>query len=326
MKIEGNTRNQERSACTRSGMSTVEYIAVSCVLILFAMSSVYIVGQSANSVLDSVADKLADPDASPETYQVADAAGAPPAASPTSKLANVSLFQWILLAMSFCFALVGIRILTYGYGRKLTKKIREQEVEVHATRCQALEHVIEKRNSIHSLLLNDWSMVFRGCETIGPLMSTNLVTVRPSLSKEECAALLDENGFRRVMVTHEDGRMAGVASKKDLTKPGSTVADVMTDDPVTASPDTEVKIALTMLIQRRVSCLPVIDDGRLVGLLSTSDLLVSFQCLLTILGDMSNQLATRQGELSIDQPSSPTQVPFPSGLGAGANFPQHVSG
>jgi CBS domain-containing protein len=56
---------------------------------------------------------------------------------------------------------------------------------------------------------------------------------------------------------------------------GATVEDVMTPDPVTVQADTAVSDAATLMVERDVSRLPVLDGDRLVGIISKSDIVRS---------------------------------------------------
>lgn len=56
---------------------------------------------------------------------------------------------------------------------------------------------------------------------------------------------------------------------------GATVEDVMTPDPVTVQADTTVSDAATLMVERDVSRLPVLDGDRLVGIISKSDIVRS---------------------------------------------------
>lgn len=53
------------------------------------------------------------------------------------------------------------------------------------------------------------------------------------------------------------------------------VRDVMTTDVLTFAPTDEVRAAMAALVERRVNAAPVVDGGRVVGLLSTGDLIVA---------------------------------------------------
>lgn len=52
-----------------------------------------------------------------------------------------------------------------------------------------------------------------------------------------------------------------------------TVADVMTRDPITATPETPLTEVIKILAERRISSLPVVDGGKLVGVISETDLM-----------------------------------------------------
>jgi len=58
------------------------------------------------------------------------------------------------------------------------------------------------------------------------------------------------------------------------------VAQVMTRDPVTVTPESGLKAAVGIFLARRVGALPVVEDGRLVGILSDTDIVrVAFDLL-----------------------------------------------
>ncbi len=61
-------------------------------------------------------------------------------------------------------------------------------------------------------------------------------------------------------------------NKKLRTNPSKVVADVMTRDVVSVSPGTEIESAARLMADRHVSGLPVVDDGRPVGVVSLMDL------------------------------------------------------
>ncbi|MCE9575384.1 MAG: CBS domain-containing protein [Deltaproteobacteria bacterium] len=84
----------------------------------------------------------------------------------------------------------------------------------------------------------------------------------------------------RHLVVMDDDRVVGIVSAHDLGGPregaarkGQTVNDVMTPDPVVASPTMSLREAANVLRGRAIGCLPVIDGARLVGIVTTTDLL-----------------------------------------------------
>jgi acetoin utilization protein AcuB len=87
-------------------------------------------------------------------------------------------------------------------------------------------------------------------------------------------------GVDHLVVVRGD-EIAGVLSRHDLGGPlggghrrmGRHVADLMKADVVVASPGTDVKSAAGLMRRHGIGCLPVADDGKLVGLVTVADLL-----------------------------------------------------
>jgi len=103
-------------------------------------------------------------------------------------------------------------------------------------------------------------------------------------------ALMQDNGIRHLPVVGPAGRLLGMLSDQDLKHAaflpavsqhlGWTpsrlrslrVRDVMTWSVVTTDPDAPLRdVALTMF-QRRIGCLPVLEEGRLIGIITEQDL------------------------------------------------------
>jgi CBS domain-containing protein len=133
------------------------------------------------------------------------------------------------------------------------------------------------------------------------LMTTDVVTVARETTLKEVAELFVERGISGVPVV-EDGRVVGVVSERDfLFKEGSSVdsgrgffarlmdgsetilkigartaGDAMSTPPVTIGPGRTVAEAARLMLDRAISRLPVVDDGRLVGIVAESDLVRAF--------------------------------------------------
>ena len=117
--------------------------------------------------------------------------------------------------------------------------------------------------------------------------------IGPDASVRTAMALMRDNGIRHLPVVGPAGRMLGILSDQDLKHaaflpamsthvgwPPSRlrplrVRDVMTWSVVTAHPDAPLRdVALTMF-QRHIGCLPVIEEGRLVGIITEQDLFLT---------------------------------------------------
>ncbi len=107
-----------------------------------------------------------------------------------------------------------------------------------------------------------------------------VVTTRPEASIADTCKLLAERRIGAVIVLDQDGTIAGVISERDivagLAAHGTgavelTVADLMTRDVVLCLPDATVEEVLAMMTNRRIRHLPVVEHGKLIGIVSIGD-------------------------------------------------------
>jgi acetoin utilization protein AcuB len=112
---------------------------------------------------------------------------------------------------------------------------------------------------------------------IGQVMTTGVETVPAGESAEKALRRMRGRRIRHLVVKLE-GNAVGVVSIRDLDSLASdrsacTVADVMSAPAVTGNPHMTVREAANLLRGRTIGCLPVLDCGKLVGILTTTDLL-----------------------------------------------------
>jgi CBS domain-containing protein len=114
-------------------------------------------------------------------------------------------------------------------------------------------------------------------------MSRPAVTVRQDAEFQKALALMQEKKLRRLPVVDDDGRLVGIVVERDLLVAAMRylqsrleIGDIMTRNVVTVSPDTDlVDVARTML-ERKIGGLPVVEDGKLVGIVTESDIFRRF--------------------------------------------------
>jgi len=108
----------------------------------------------------------------------------------------------------------------------------------------------------------------------------DLATVTPDISVAEVSALMTDRRIGAILVL-EKGKLAGIFTERDaLTRvlakgvdPAATaVGKVMTRNPDTIQPTESVQTALDLMAERGYRHLPVIDDGKLYGIISIRDL------------------------------------------------------
>ena len=108
---------------------------------------------------------------------------------------------------------------------------------------------------------------------VSDIMTTNVITVREESAVEAAARLLARHRISGLPVVDRSGTLIGVVTEYDLiAKKGTTVADIMTRGVISVSPETDVDEVAHLLASRRVRRVPVVAGGRLVGIVSQSDL------------------------------------------------------
>lgn len=126
----------------------------------------------------------------------------------------------------------------------------------------------------------DWR---QGYLKVGQFMTTDLFTVHPEDVVDLAASLMDWRHIRHVPVEDSEGILVGLVSHRSLLrlvgqgvghKPSEiAVKDIMKRDPVYISTDTSTLTAIETMRNNRVGCLPVVEKGRLVGLITERDLI-----------------------------------------------------
>lgn len=129
--------------------------------------------------------------------------------------------------------------------------------------------------------------------TVGECMAADPATVAPQDSLQRVIELLRRRDIRAVPVV-EDGQLVGIVTDRDVRQVAPayplfrdeveirhytehlTVTAAMTADPMTVSPATPLVEAAKILETYRISSLPVVEEARVVGMLSVTDLLRVF--------------------------------------------------
>lgn len=141
---------------------------------------------------------------------------------------------------------------------------------------------------------------------IQALMSRPVIAVHPDTPVSEIARTLLDHNITGAPVVESDGHLVGIVTESDLvvrnanvhfptflqildariylTSPhrfeealrralGTTAADVMTQEVFTVKPDDEVSDAATLMVDHGINPIPVVEDGRVIGIVSRSDII-----------------------------------------------------
>ena len=115
---------------------------------------------------------------------------------------------------------------------------------------------------------------------VGNRMTKEPITVDPDDLLIRASHKMQAGGFRRLPVVSA-GRLVGIVSERDLREhrgyfEHTKINGVMTENPVTVTPATTLEEAAQTLVERQIGGLPVVENGRLVGIITTSDILKAF--------------------------------------------------
>ncbi|HEV2854959.1 MAG TPA: CBS domain-containing protein [Thermoanaerobaculia bacterium] len=123
------------------------------------------------------------------------------------------------------------------------------------------------------------------------LMTVEVLSVHPAESVDKVYDALTERGLRHVAVIDGEGDLVGIVSQEDLLRHGlagrsdlppvlqrvllrqTRVEEIMTSEVETAAPDQPLEDAAQVMSKNQIGCLPVVEDWRVVGFLSASDVM-----------------------------------------------------
>lgn len=109
------------------------------------------------------------------------------------------------------------------------------------------------------------------------VMTKDVVTLTPEMTVQEAADVLLRYRIHGAPVVDAAGMLIGMVSVIDLVgRVGKTVADVMTQDPVSASEDTPIEEVARQMLEQMVRRVPIVKGGRVVGIVSASDIIQLF--------------------------------------------------
>ena len=163
---------------------------------------------------------------------------------------------------------------------------------------------------------------------VGDVMTPSPVCVTSSTSVLDIVRMIHAKQFRHLLVTDHRGRLLGLVSDRDVLRcfgpgrypdqeilAGIAAAEIMSSDLVTIRPETRLLDAATEMLAHGISCLPVLADDKIVGILTSTDL----SAVLEVVLQTSD---TAQAEPSADSPAETTDA----ALNIGANSaPQPIA-
>jgi CBS domain-containing protein len=108
------------------------------------------------------------------------------------------------------------------------------------------------------------------------IMTHKVFTIHPEASVQDAAQLLDEKRISGLPVVDAADKLIGIVTSADIiskvNREGLLVYDIMSSQLMIVNEDTAVDEIAAMLTERKIKRVPVVKDGKLVGIVSRTDI------------------------------------------------------
>lgn len=126
---------------------------------------------------------------------------------------------------------------------------------------------------------------------VGRIMNTYLMTIPPDTSLQKAKEIIDEKRINHLLVVDKNGDLTGIVSDRDIKQTSAspatalsvhelnylltqlTVEQIMSKKIITIPPGTTIERAALIMQKNRINALPVIEDEKLVGIITSSDVM-----------------------------------------------------
>lgn len=134
--------------------------------------------------------------------------------------------------------------------------------------------------------------------TIEAIMTTELITIPPSASLAEAQSVMQKNRIHHLPVVEGEDRLVGLLTLTDVLSATDSrlrnddsrihpedvcIREVMVTDVITVDARASLRQAALFIEKHKIGCLPVIDDGRLAGIITDTDFVAVAINLLELL-------------------------------------------
>ena len=118
---------------------------------------------------------------------------------------------------------------------------------------------------------------------VSAFMVTNIATIHPLNTIEDAAKIFYDKNIASLMVTKDDN-LVGIITEKDLMtsilifghNKDTQIKNIMTSSVISVNSDTSIIDATNIMIEKSIHKLPVMENSKLIGLISATDLITIF--------------------------------------------------
>ena len=271
---------------SRRGTAAIEYAIVLACLLLVLVSAYVILGSSLAGAHAKIAAAVEESTSATSAVRsslrprYAETTKDDALAPPTAQNVEMRGTDDQLICLMAVVAVVATAICAHRFRRmvKAANRLLVQHDEKREARY------VLKRQQMLRLLAGAYELDHASHVQVKHVKTTNVVGVPPSCDAQTVKRIFCEQAVRHLLVL-SDGRLLGIISDRDLRKSdAATAAELMTENPLVVQDDTPLENAITYMMHARISCLPVVAEGRrVVGVLTTVDIMLAMQCVLRLL-------------------------------------------
>jgi acetoin utilization protein AcuB len=128
--------------------------------------------------------------------------------------------------------------------------------------------------------------------SVGAVMTPAPTCITTESTLLDIIRVYRDRQFRHLLVSDGQNKLVGVVSDRDVLRflgpdhpteeslKGITASEIMTQDVITTTSEAPLAEAISIMLDHGINCLPVEDNGRLIGILTSTDFYVALQVLL----------------------------------------------
>jgi predicted transcriptional regulator len=133
-------------------------------------------------------------------------------------------------------------------------------------------------------------------KTVRDIMSKNIVSIEQNKTALEAARLMTERSISSLIVHADDESAIGILTErdflskvcsKDLQASNVKIEDIMSRIEMSAQPNTPIEVAVQRMINNKIRRLPVMESGKVVGIITVTDMAKALRKTLLIDGVLS---------------------------------------
>jgi CBS domain-containing protein len=133
-------------------------------------------------------------------------------------------------------------------------------------------------------------------ELVRDIMTKKVVTIADDKTALDAAKLMAEKGISSLIVV-KNGNPEGIITERDFIKKICAkelqisqikIINIMSKIQTIAEPDTPIEVAVQRMVNRRIRRLPIVQDGKVVGIITVTDLARHLRTILLIEGTLSS--------------------------------------